>query len=220
MRLFLSYCAIVGGSLVGMLFLLNYLVAPAPVAATAAKPAATKTAAAPHKPLSPIAKLERYREESVAAKNGTPLPPEEPAAQPAPVAAAAVPAAPAPAAAPAAAAPAAATPAVAAAPATAPAAAPEPTPVATAAADLPDMVAADEPTESEAARAARHAQEKMAAERARKRKLARAREHARAEAAARQQDQYYYGQHYAQRRPAFAYAPQPSFGPFWFGQRW
>jgi translation initiation factor IF-2 len=216
MRLFLSYCAIVGSSLVGMLFLLNYLVAPEPVAATAAKPAATKSAVAPHKPLSPMAKLERYREESVAAKNGTPLPPEEPAAQPAPVAAAAIPAAPAPAA-PAAAA---ATPAVAAAPATAPAAAPEPTPVTTAAADLPDMVAADEPTESDAARAARHAQEKIAAERARKRKLARAREHARAEAAARQQDEYYYGQHYAQRRPAYAYAPQPSFGPFWFGQRW
>jgi hypothetical protein len=75
-------------------------------------------------------------------------------------------------------------------------------------------------------RAARLAQEKVASEKARKKRMARERARAKAiedASAARQQDQYYYGQ----RAPAYAYAPppRPAFGPFsqnqgWFGGGW
>jgi hypothetical protein len=75
-------------------------------------------------------------------------------------------------------------------------------------------------------RAARVVHEKATTEKARKKRIARERSRPRGiEDAARQQDQYYYGQ----RAPAYAYAPppRPVFGPFsqnqnqgWFGGGW
>jgi hypothetical protein len=95
-------------------------------------------------------------------------------------------------------------------------AAAEPVPVAPAAPAVADHRSAPAaltgvPTEDET-HSARVAQEKAAAEKARKKRVARDRARTKAieeASAARQQDQYYYGQ-----RSAYAAPPRPAFGPF------
>jgi hypothetical protein len=179
-----KYFLTVGGALLGVLFLTNYLLEQ-PVPATAHNAAPARSVAVKTDPQA--SRIERWRAEQAAAETAR----KEEAAR-----LAAQPADPQPAAA---------------------------QPVKAAATGGATAQTADAAlTETPAAEQAKPKAQKARADRSRAKRLAREDARVNARTASNQQDDYYYGQRqgYAQQRPlfapapAYAYAPQQSFGPF------